>query len=71
MGPPQEKKNIQCTIYNHVILYKASITVLTQFGHISLATEQIIKCKLTSKNNNNKKNTLFALSNGWGAISIV
>lgn len=50
----QEKKNIQCTIYNHVILYKASITALTKFGHISLATEQIIKYKLTSKNNKKK-----------------
>lgn len=53
------------------ILYKASMTVLTKFSHISLATEQIFKYKLTSKNNTHTKNTLFTLSNGQDAISIV
>lgn len=47
--------------FTTTILYKASMTVLTKFSHISLATEQIFKYKLTSKNNTHtKKYTLYS-----------
>lgn len=72
MGPPHgalphghRKKKTSNAQFPTTILYKASVTVLTKFSHRSLATEQIIKYKLTSKNNTHTHTQYTLYSKQW------